>query len=380
MTLDPVRTAVIGCGNISSIYLENAAKWDILDLRACANRTLSRAQSQAAEFHVPRVVPIADVLADPEIELIINLTTPEVHAEIGLAALRAGKSVYNEKPLAISREDGRLLLAEAEARGLRVGCAPDTFLGGGLQTCRQLIDAGEIGTPVAATGFMFIQGPEAWHPDPGFLYQIGAGPLFDIGPYYLTALISMLGPARRVTGSARITYPERIIGSGPKQGQTIPVETPTHIASILDFASGPVATLVTSFDVAVSAGAALNLNDTGGALLEIQGTSGTLSMPDPNMFGGPVRLRRLGEPGWRKVPLTHAHTGNSRCLGVADLAHALRTGRPHRASGELAYHILDVMHGVLEASSNGKHVELTSTCERPAPLPAGLPEYQLEEV
>jgi predicted dehydrogenase len=375
----PVRTAVIGCGNISSIYLENAAKWDILDLRACANRTLSRAESQAEKFHVPRVAPIADVLADPEIELIINLTTPDVHAEIGLAALRAGKSVYNEKPLAIRREDGRLLLAEAGARGLRVGCAPDTFLGGGLQTCRQLIDAGEIGTPVGATAFMFIQGPEAWHPDPGFLYREGAGPLFDIGPYYLTALISMLGPVRRVTGSARTTYPERTIGSGPKQGQTIPVETPTHIAAILDFASGPVATLATSFDVAVSAGAALNLYDAGGALLEIQGTTGTLSMPDPNMFGGPVRIRRLGETDWREVELTHAHTGNERCLGVADLAYALRTGRPHRANGQLAYHVLDTMHAVLEASSRGQHIELTSSCQRPAALPAGLPEYQLEE-
>jgi len=379
MALDPVKTAVIGCGNISSIYLQNAARWDILDLRACANRTLSRAQSQATAFQVPRAMSIADVLADPEIELIINLTTPDVHAEMGLAALRAGKSVYNEKPLAISRDDGQRLLAEAETRGLRVGCAPDTFLGGGLQTCRQLIDAGAIGTPVAATGLMFIQGPETWHPDPGFLYQVGAGPLFDIGPYYLTALISTLGPIRRVTGSARITYPERTIGSGPKQGQTIPVETPTHIAAVLDFASGPVATLVTSFDVAVSAGAALNLYDVGGALLEIQGTTGTLSMPDPNTFGGPVRLRRLGQPEWREMPLTYPRTGNERCLGVADLAYALRTGRPHRANGTMAYHVLDAMHGVLQASSSGQHAELTSTCERPAPLPAGLPEHLLEE-
>jgi predicted dehydrogenase len=226
---------------------------------------------------------------------------------------------------------------------------------------------------------MFKQGPEAWHPNPGFLYQVGAGPLFDIGPYYLTALVSILGPIRRVTGSGRITYPERIIGSGPKQGQTIPVETPTHIASVLDFASGPVATLVTSFDVAVSAGAALSLNEEGSVLLEIQGTSGTLSMPDPNTFGGPVRVRRLGEAGWREIPLAHAYTGNSRCLGAADLAYALRTGRPHRANGELAYHVLEAMHGVLKASDSGQHIELSSTCERPTPLPAGLPEYQLEE-
>ncbi len=379
MTIKPVKTAIIGCGNISDIYLENAARWDILDLVACANRTLSRAQSQAKKFNVPHAKPIADVLADPEIELIINLTTPDVHAEIGLAALRAGKSVYNEKPLAISREDGRLLLQEAEMRGLLVGCAPDTFLGGGLQTGRQILDAGEIGTPVAAQAFMFIQGPEAWHPSPEFLFQVGAGPLFDIGPYYLTTLISLLGPIRRVTGSARTTYAERTIGSGPKQGQKFPVETPTHIASILDFSSGPVATLTTSFDVAVSAGAAINLYDVGGALLEIQGTAGTLCLPDPNMFGGPVRVRRLGEAAWREVPLTHGYTENGRCLGAADMAYALRTGRPHRANDELAYHVLDVMHAVLEASSSGQHIELTSSCERPSPLPAGLAEYQLEE-
>lgn len=379
MMIKPVKTAVIGCGNISDIYLENAAKWDILDLVACANRTLPRAQSQAEKFNVPQAKPIADVLADPEIELIINLTTPDVHAEIGLAALRAGKSVYNEKPLAISREDGRLLLQEAKTRGLLVGCAPDTFLGGGLQTCRQLLDAGEIGTPVAAQAFMLIQGPEAWHPNPGFLYAVGAGPLFDIGPYYLTALISLLGPIRRVTGSARTTYPERAIGSGPKQGEKFPVETPTHIASILDFASGPVATLTTSFDVAVSAGAAINLYDVGGALLEIQGTKGTLCLPDPNMFGGPVLIRRSGEVAWREAPIRHNYTENNRCLGAADMAYALRNGRSHRANGEMAYHVLDTMHAVLEASETGRHIELSSSCQRPAALPVGLPEYQLQE-
>ena len=375
MTIRPVKTAVIGCGNISDIYLQNAAKWDILNLVACANRTLPRAQSQAEKFNVPQAKPVADVLADPDIELIINLTTPDVHGEIGLAALRAGKSVYNEKPLAISQEDGLLLLKEAEMRGLLVGCAPDTFLGGGLQTCRQILDAGEIGEPVAAQAFMLIQGPEAWHPNPGFLYEVGAGPLFDIGPYYLTALISLLGPIRRVTGSARKTYPERVIGSGPQQGAKFPVETPTHIAGILDFAGGPVATLITSFDVAVSAGAAINLYDVGGALLEIQGTKGTLCLPDPNMFDGPVKIRRLGEREWREAPLTHAHTANSRGIGVADMAYALRNGRAHRANGELAYHVLDVMHGILEASASGRHIEISSNCERPSPLPAGLTEY-----
>lgn len=379
MSIQPVKTAIIGCGNISSIYIENAQKWDVLDLVACANRTLPRAQEQAEKFGVPHAIEIDELMADPEIELVINLTTPDVHAEIGLAALRAGKSVYNEKPLAISRADARLMLNEANARDLRLGCAPDTFLGGGLQTCRQLIDAGEIGIPVAANASMYILGPEAWHPDPAFLYQVGAGPLFDIGPYYLTALISMLGPVCRVTGSACTTYAERTIGSGPKQGQTFAVETPTHIVSLLDFADGPVATLTTSFDVSVSAGTAINLYDVGGALLEIQGTKGTLSLPDPNMFGGPVRLRRLGESDWREIPISRAHTDNSRALGVADMAYAIRIGRPHRANGEMAFHVLDVMHSVLEASERGKHIEPGSTCERPAPLPSSLPEYQLDK-
>jgi predicted dehydrogenase len=186
-------------------------------------------------------------------------------------------------------------------------------------------------------------------------------------------LISLLGPIRRVTGSARKTYPQRAIGSGPRQGETFPVETPTHIASILDFAGGPVATLTTSFDVAVSAGAAINLYDVGGALLEVQGTKGTLCLPDPNMFDGPVKIRRLGEKEWREAPLTHGHTANSRGIGVADMAYALRDGRPHRASGELAYHVLDVMHGILDASAGGRHIEISSSCERPSPLPVGWP-------
>lgn len=378
MSIQPVKTAIVGCGNISSIYIENAQQWDILDLVACANRTLPRAQAQAEKYGVPRAITIDQALADPDIELIINLTTPDVHAEIGLAALRAGKSVYNEKPLAIERDDARLMLAEAQARDVRVGCAPDTFLGGGLQTCRQVIEAGEIGEPVAANAFMFILGPEAWHPNPAFLFQRGAGPLFDIGPYYLTALVSILGPVRRVTGSARTTFTERTIGSGPKQGQQFAVETPTHIASILDFDGGAVATLTTSFDVAVSAGAAINLYGVGGALLEIQGTRGTLSMPDPNGFGGPVRVRALGDAEWREIPIAHAHTGNSRAMGAADMAYALRTGRAHRASGDMAYHVLDVMHAVLQASSEGRHVTLNSTFVSPAPLPSGLPDYQLD--
>lgn len=376
MTPQPVKTAVVGCGTISSIYLENCTAWDIFDVVACADLQLQRAKDQVAKYHIPHAVTVDEVLADPEIELIINLTVPAAHAPLGLAALRAGKSVYNEKPLAINPEDARLMVNEARARGLRVGCAPDTFLGGGLQTARALIDGGAIGTPIAATAFMLIQGPERWHPDPEFLYKVGAGPLFDRGPYYLTALISMLGPVRRVTGSARMTFAERVVGSGPKCGTAFTVDTPTHIASVLDFRSGPVATLTTSFDVSVSAGAALDLYGMGGGLLDIHGTDGTISLPDPNTFAGPVRLRQTGDEGWRDVPLTHGYTDNSRGIGVADLAYALRDGRPHRANADLALHVLDVMHAVLYASATGRHIDVPSTCDRPAVLPAGWPEQQ----
>ncbi len=257
--------------------------------------------------------------------------------------------------------------ATARERGLRVGCAPDTFLGGGLQTCRRLIDAGAIGAPVAATAFLLNHGPESWHPDPNFYFQPGAGPMFDMGPYYLTALVSMLGPVRRATGSAQISFPERTITSEPHYGETITVTVPTHVAGILDFAGGAVATIVTSFDVWDVT-----------RRLEIHGSAGSLRLPDPNIFGGPVQLLRAGEREWEDIPLTHGYTANSRGLGVADLASALRSGRPHRASGELAYHILDIMHAIHDASRESRHIELESTCERPAPLPTGLREGTLD--
>jgi predicted dehydrogenase len=285
-----------------------------------------------------------------------------------MAALRAGKSVYNEKPLTVSREEGQHLLQEARERGLRVGCAPDTFLGAGLQTCRGLIDAGEIGQPVAATAFMGSRGPDQWHPDPAFFFKVGAGPLFDMGPYYITALASLFGPVRRVTSSARVSYPERTIRSEPKRGMIIEVETPTHIATVLDFASGPIATLVTSFDIW----------DKYTPSLTIYGSGGTLNAPDPNSFGGPITLHNDKAEGGQEVVLTHSHAQDSRGLGVADLAYALRSGRPHRASGELAYHVLDVMHAALESSATGRHVELMSSCDRPAPLPAGIAERELD--
>ncbi|MCB9101279.1 MAG: Gfo/Idh/MocA family oxidoreductase [Anaerolineales bacterium] len=366
--MTPIQVGIIGCGNISDIYLKNGQKFEILDIVAVADLDFERAAAKAKLFDLQAYTP-ADLLADPALELVINLTIPAAHYEVSRAIIDSGKSVYSEKPLATQLDDGRQLLAAAQAKGVRVGCAPDTFLGGGLQTCRKLIDDGAIGQPVAATAFMMSHGPEGWHPNPDFFYQPGAGPLFDMGPYYLTTLAAMLGPIRRVTGSARISFPERIIGSGPRKGQPIQVNTPTHVAGLLDFASGAVGTLITSFDV------------WGSQLprLEIYGSEGTLALPDPNTFAGPVFLRQAGQTEWREIKLTHSYTENSRGLGVADLAYALRSNRPHRANGTMALHVLEAMQAFLDASQSGCHVELVSRCEQPAALPAGLPVGVLDE-
>lgn len=362
MTATPkMNVGVIGCGNISRTYLQAPQTFGILNILACADLDMERARTQAAQYNIPRAISVEDLLADPEIELVINLTVPRAHAEVGMAVLQAGKKLYTEKPLASNREQGRQLLAAAHTQGLCVGGAPDTFLGGGLQTCRKLIDDSAIGTPIVAHAFMMSHGQEHWHPNPDFFYQPGGGPLFDMGPYYLTALVTLLGPIQRVTGSAKVTFPERIITSQPRYGTKITVNTPTHITGVLDFASGATAVLVTTFDVWTH-----RL-----PFIEIYGTEGTLSLPDPNTFGGPVLLRRMDESSWSDIALTHEYTKNSRGIGVADMAYALYAGEPHRANGELAYHILDTMQAILEASTEGKHILLTSTCSRPAALPSG---------
>lgn len=363
------KVGIIGCGNISGAYFEAGRAFDILDIVACADIIHDRAQARGAEYQIPKACSVEELLTDSEIEIVVNLTVPKAHAEVGLAALEAGKSVHNEKPLAIAREDGRRLLEVARDRGLLIGCAPDTFLGGGLQTCRKLIDDGWIGEPIATTAFMVCHGHENWHPDPEFYYQPGGGPMFDMGPYYLTALIHLIGPVGRVTGSARVTFPERTITSQPKYGTRIKVDVPTHVAGVTDFANGAVGTIITSFDVW-----AAQL-----PRIEVYGTEGSLAVPDPNGFGGPVLVQRAGASEWSTVPLTHGYTKQSRGIGVADMAYALRSGRPHRANGELAYHVLDIMHAFHQASQEGRHVELTSTCSRPEPLPLGLAEGTLDE-
>lgn len=366
--METTKIGIVGCGNISGIYFQAGKTFEILEIAACADLVPERARAKAAEFGIPRACSTDELLADPDVRIVVNLTIPAAHGSVAMAALKAGKCVHNEKPLALTRQDGKAMLALAKKKGLRVGCAPDTFMGAGIQTCRKLIDDGVIGEPIGATAFMLCHGHESWHPDPEFYYKPGGGPMFDMGPYYLTALVNLMGPVRRVTGSARASLAERTITSQPKAGTRIQVEVPTHVCGVMDFASGAIGTITTSFDVWAAEH----------PCLEVYGTEGTLSVPDPNGFGGPVRLRRPGDKAWQEVPLTHAYAANSRGIGVADMAYALRSGRPHRASGDLAYHVLDIMHAFHDASASGKHVELKSTCAQPAPLPVGLKEGTLD--
>lgn len=353
------KAGIIGCGNISGIYLKNLKTlFHNMDLAACADMVPEKAQAKAQE-HGIEAMSVEALLADPTISIIVNLTIPKAHAAVTLAALEAGKHVYLEKPFAITRADGQAMLAKAREKGLRIGCAPDTFLGGGLQTVRKLLDDGWIGRPVGATAFMTCHGHESWHPDPEFYYEVGGGPMFDMGPYYLTALVNLLGPVANVSGHADATFPTRTITSSPKYGKVIGVEVPTHVTGLLRFAGGQSVTLMTSFDVWHS-----QL-----PRIELYGSEGTIQVPDPNTFGGPVLLRRMGQADWTPIPLSHGFSENSRGIGVADMARAIAAGTPHRADMRLAYHVLDVMHAIHDAAREERMVSLTSTCDRPEALP-----------
>lgn len=359
---------IIGCGNVSGVYFQNANLFKNIQPVACADLDMERARAQARKYGLPKALTVDQILADPDVEIIVNLTIPRVHAEVAIAALEAGKHVYSEKPLATNRLEAAKMFSVAAAKNLRVGCAPDTFLGGGHQTCRHIIDSGEIGEPVAATGFMLCPGHESWHPNPAFYYKPGGGPMLDMGPYYLTALVNMIGGITRVSASARATFAERTCTSDARRGEKITVETPTHISATLDFAGGAIGTLVTSFDVVAHTHSAI----------EVYGTEGSMLVPDPNGFSGKVKVRRRNESEWREVALTHGHAGNGRGIGVADMASAIREGRPHRASGALANHVLDVMISTLDSSESSTAVRLTNVVDRPAALPAGLADDEID--
>jgi predicted dehydrogenase len=368
--MNPTPIGIIGCGNISKAYFTACKRFPALSVAACADLDLERAKAQAKEFGVPKACGVDELLRDPAIALVVNLTIPAAHAEIDGKALEAGKHVFSEKPFALTRDEGKRIIDTARRKNLRVGCAPDTVLGAGVQTCRKLIDEGAIGTPIAGSAFMMGGGHERWHPSPEFYYQKGGGPMFDMGPYYLHALITLLGPVKRVTASTRISFAERTITSKPKEGQKITVEVPTHISSVLDFADGAIVTLVTSFDV--KGGHSM-------PNIEIYGSEATLQVPDPNATGGQVRIRKAGAKEWQDIPHSHGYKEGSRGLGVADMAVAIGSGRKHRANEAIAMHALDIMQAIHESSDVGKHVALSSTCERPQPMMAGLPEFTLDD-
>ncbi len=357
--MEKTKIGVIGCGNIAPAYLKGSRPFEFLDLAFCADQDQARAEVFARD-HGLTALPVQELLAERSIEVVVNLTVPLAHGEISLAALQAGKHVYSEKPLALSWVAGQEILQLAKARGLQVGCAPDTFLGGGLQTCRKAIDEGLIGTPIAAAAFMVNHGPESWHPNPFFFYQVGGGPLLDMGPYYITALVHLLGPVSQVSGRARISTPTRTATSQEQYGVEIPVEVPTHVTGVLDFESGAVATFIISFDVWHA-----QL-----PRIEIYGSEGTLSVPDPNTFGGPVRLRQSGDAEWVDLPLSHSDTVG-RGIGLADMVSAVRTGRPPRAAGQLAGHVLEIMEAIPASSAQGAQVTITTRPDRPQPLPLG---------
>jgi predicted dehydrogenase len=354
------KIGVIGIGKISGIYLDNLTGMfgKRVVLSGVTDVLQDRAKEAAEKYHVRWFRGTEEMLASPDVDIILNLTLPQYHYQVALNAVKAGKHVYNEKPFCAEREEAQEVLKAAAANKVRVGGAPDTFLGAGIQTCRKLLDDGWIGRPVAAVAFMVNHGHEHWHPGPEFYYKKGGGPMYDMGPYYLTALVNLLGPVSRVSGSVKKSFDTRTITSEPLNGTVIKVDVPTHIAGVLDFASGAVGTIITSFDVYSHTL----------PWIEIYGSEGTLRVPDPDTFGGPVYVKRFREEEWSAIPLLKEYRDNSRGLGITDMAEAIGEGRPHRANGEMAYHVLDVMHGFHDASAGGTYYEVRSSCGRPEPL------------
>jgi predicted dehydrogenase len=353
----PMGLALVGCGTISDEYLRNLTSFPDLDVLFCADLDLARAKDQAARYGVGASGTLAQALEYPGVELVVNLTLPVAHADVASEAVAAGKHVWNEKPLTTSPDTGRALLAQARRAGVRVGCAPDTVLGAGLQTARRLIGQGAIGVPQTALTLMQSPGPESWHHSPEFLFQPGAGPLFDLGPYYFSALAAIFGPASRVAAVGRRAAGTRVIGSGPKAGTEFPVDVPTHVGALVEYESGAAASLLFSFDSPLPRH----------GFVEITGTEGTMAVPDPNRFDGDIKIHGRGHGDWETIPAAGASAG--RGLGVLDLARRLRAGEPPRASGELAEHVLEVMVAV-QASLDGSAFEpVDSGFASPPPLP-----------
>ena len=364
-----VKAAIVGCGMISGAYFNGAKKFPAIEVAACCDNFPERAKAKAEEFGCVAKTS-QEIYADPQIELIINLSPPKMHSQINLEALNAGKHVYTEKPFGVDSEDAGKVITLARQKGLRVGSAPDTFLGAGHQTCRKLLDDGWIGTPISATAIVMGRGPEKWGQAP-FFYDHGAGPMLDLGPYYITALVNLFGPAKSVVamtkkGSEYRTFAGEVAEqyqSQYKPYDRYPVNVTTHLTGVVEFHNGVYATVIASFE-------AFGHNH---PPIEVYGDGGTMYCPDPNTFGGPVKILRKGNSdGWVNAPLSHIYADNSRSLGAADMAVGIRNNRQHRCNGDLACHVLEIMLAFDKASQAGKRIELETTCERPAAMPVGL--------
>jgi predicted dehydrogenase len=362
------RVAIIGCGAISPRYAKTLNELGSVTLAAVADGIPERAQALASE-HGATVMTVDEILADATIDAVVNLTPPLAHGPVTRAILEAGKSAFSEKPLAVDLAEGQALVDLAKTKGLRFGCAPDTFLGAGLQLARAAIDRGDIGVPLAANGFFLGFGPEYFLPNPNFFYERGGGPLLDMGPYYLTALVQLLGPAVAVSASGRISRAQRPIMNGDRLGEMMDVSVLTHVSSVVEFASGPLATLVTSFDVAA----------TDHRNIEIYGSEGTLSVPDPNYFEGPVRIKRIREAEWTELDPLIPTIPQQRGIGLADMMWAQRSGRPHRATADLALHVLDIMTSAVTSVETERKCTLHTTVQRAAPMRFDLAENTFDD-
>ena len=354
------RIGFVGVGDISAIYLQNltGAFSDELEIVGVCDLVKEKAERAVKKYNIPKLYKdMYELFADDEVDVVLNITRPDEHYEVSKAALLAGKHVYSEKPLASTLERGAELVALAKERGLYPGGAPDTFLGAAIQTGRQMIDSGAIGQIVGAAGYMKCRGHESWHPDPEFYYKRGGGPMLDMGPYYVTAMINLLGPVKWVTSMSRVTYPERTITSEPKAGQVIKVDVPTHVAGIMEFGDGALGTLTTSFDV-FPAGSY--------DFIEVYGSEGSMIIPDPNNFGGKIKIRGRGE--WEERGLTFDFSENSRGVGLCEICRAIREGREARTSCNLTYHALEVMLALANAEHRREHIKIESSCDRPAPM------------
>lgn len=360
MSDQPVKIGIIGCGNIFKQYAAHCPQYPFLEIAACADLDVERAKIAAEEFNLPKGCSPEELLADPEIEIVINLTIPTAHAPVNLQILEAGKHPYTEKPFAVDVAEGQAVLDMAKEKGLLAGCAPDTVLGGGAQTVRHVLESGRIGTPRSVEIRRTSPGPFHWHPNPGFFLGQASGPLYDIGPYDLTGVITFFGPIESVNAMAQKSDESYTVTQGPAKGDTYPVETYTHVACNLRTQSGVMVSMLHSFD-----------SPAGDTAFKVHGEKASLEVPDLNTFGGEVKVLDLYAEEWETQPHTH-NVEVGRGIGVADLARAIRTGHPHRASGALGLHVLDVMETVFAAADSGQTLKVKSTVDQPAPLTPGL--------